>query len=129
NLRNHIFTHTNERPYKCDICEKGFNQMSNLMCHKLKVSKSTSIGIEEAQLNNVISSTMISDVEIEFLDENGKRVEEDEFQENLKLDQPSRSLEFPYVPGPKQAPPPSAWLKTPGHLHTPEQALILSLES
>lgn len=38
NLRNHIFTHTNERPYKCDICGNGFNQMSNLMCHKLKVS-------------------------------------------------------------------------------------------
>ncbi|KAJ8971189.1 hypothetical protein NQ317_005359 [Molorchus minor] len=36
NLRNHVFTHTNERPYKCDICDKGFNQMSNLMCHKLK---------------------------------------------------------------------------------------------
>lgn len=35
NLRNHIFTHTNERPYKCDICTKGFNQMSNLMCHKV----------------------------------------------------------------------------------------------
>lgn len=38
NLRNHIFTHTNERPYKCDICAKGFNQMSNLMCHKVSLS-------------------------------------------------------------------------------------------
>nr|CAI5837246.1 unnamed protein product [Callosobruchus analis] len=41
NLRNHIFTHTNERPYKCDICDKGFNQMSNLMCHKLKAHQRT----------------------------------------------------------------------------------------
>ena len=36
NLRNHVFTHTNERPYKCDLCSKGFNQMSNLVCHKSK---------------------------------------------------------------------------------------------
>lgn len=36
NLRNHVFTHTNERPYKCDLCGKGFNQMSNLVCHKVK---------------------------------------------------------------------------------------------
>lgn len=36
NLRNHVFTHTNERPYKCELCNKGFNQMSNLVCHKVK---------------------------------------------------------------------------------------------
>ncbi|XP_055715744.1 zinc finger protein 107-like [Phlebotomus papatasi] len=38
NLRNHVYIHTNERPYKCPIpnCSKGFNQMSNLACHKLK---------------------------------------------------------------------------------------------
>lgn len=39
NLRNHIFTHTNSRPYRCDRCDAGFNQRSNLMCHKQKVRK------------------------------------------------------------------------------------------
>lgn len=31
-----------------------------------------------------MSSGMMSDVEIEFLDENGRRVGEDEFQQDLK---------------------------------------------
>ncbi|XP_018563493.1 zinc finger protein 737-like [Anoplophora glabripennis] len=41
--------------------------------------------IGDIQLNNVIPSGMMSDVEIEFLDENGRRVGEDEFQQNLKV--------------------------------------------
>ncbi|KAJ8944342.1 hypothetical protein NQ318_016149 [Aromia moschata] len=41
--------------------------------------------IDEMQLSNAMPPGLMSDVEIEFLDEQGRRVGEDEFQENLKL--------------------------------------------
>ncbi|XP_077292826.1 uncharacterized protein LOC143915879 [Arctopsyche grandis] len=31
NLRHHLFSHTNERPYQCPHCDNGFNQKSNLI--------------------------------------------------------------------------------------------------
>ena len=34
-LRNHMRTHSNERPYECDRCEKAFKQAAHLMYHKM----------------------------------------------------------------------------------------------
>ncbi|XP_057670681.1 zinc finger protein interacting with ribonucleoprotein K-like isoform X2 [Diorhabda carinulata] len=41
NLQAHIYTHTNEIRYKCDVCGKGFIQMSNLMRHRVKIHQRT----------------------------------------------------------------------------------------
>lgn len=34
NLKNHLLTHSKERPYKCDICGIGYIQKKNLLNHK-----------------------------------------------------------------------------------------------
>lgn len=35
NLENHHLTHTGERPFKCELCSKGFTQKHNLQYHML----------------------------------------------------------------------------------------------
>jgi uncharacterized Zn-finger protein len=34
NLREHSYTHTGEKPYKCPMCEEHFRQISQLSVHK-----------------------------------------------------------------------------------------------
>ncbi|PRD17815.1 UNVERIFIED_CONTAM: zinc finger protein 45 [Trichonephila clavipes] len=33
NLKAHVWTHTNEKPYVCAMCNKGFSQKGNLKDH------------------------------------------------------------------------------------------------
>jgi len=35
-LRSHMRQHTGEKPYKCDVCQHEFRQVSNLNVHKLR---------------------------------------------------------------------------------------------
>ena len=35
-LRTHKKTHTGDRPYECDVCNKRCSQMGNLRTHKVK---------------------------------------------------------------------------------------------
>ena len=36
-LRHHIFTHTGEKPYKCDVCGKAFSTKGNKRAHMFSV--------------------------------------------------------------------------------------------
>ncbi|TRY70999.1 hypothetical protein TCAL_02429 [Tigriopus californicus] len=36
-LKNHTYTHSKEKPYVCDVCQKGFSQQATLSRHKMAV--------------------------------------------------------------------------------------------
>ncbi|XP_054724263.1 zinc finger protein 775-like [Uloborus diversus] len=37
NVKRHILTHTQERPYACVVCKKSFNQKINLQSHHIRI--------------------------------------------------------------------------------------------
>ena len=41
-LRDHTYIHTKEKPYKCNCCQKGFSQSRSLAIHKILHSESYS---------------------------------------------------------------------------------------
>lgn len=46
-FKDHMLTHTDERPYRCDICQKGFNAASTLKNHKARHSSGTNAVCDE----------------------------------------------------------------------------------
>lgn len=40
-FKDHVLTHTNERPYRCDLCDLGFNAESTMKTHRAKHSNET----------------------------------------------------------------------------------------
>lgn len=54
-----MFSHSNERPYRCEFCGRGFNQMSNLVVHKSK-SHAEQAGVEQQQPQQPVANQVNS---------------------------------------------------------------------
>lgn len=60
-LRKHFSKHLNEKPFKCEVCNRGFSRKDNLRTH-MKTHRAGVQGVKQSEQPTVVASAIGSNV-------------------------------------------------------------------